>query len=137
MFCIHLCRNHLLWVFVAGILRKTQPWGIFVRVCTGKYIASCKQDDSLEDNYCASFFKLKYLIPALRHIFCSPKASKIHGECECESSVLWSKLEKYTFLWFKKRDFYFQWEENISEVFQKNMLKSYLVDIFFLRSFLL
>ena len=137
MFCIHLCRNHLLWVFVAGILRKTKPWDIFVRVCTGKYIASCKQDDSLEDNYCASFFKLKYLIPTLRHIFCSPKASKIHGECERESSVLWSKLEKYTFLWFKKRDFYFQWEENISEVFQKNMLKSYLVDIFFLRSFLL
>ena len=41
MFCIHLCRVHLLWAFAAGILWKTQPWNIFARVLTVKCIASC------------------------------------------------------------------------------------------------
>ena len=40
--------------------------------------------------------------PTLRHIFCLPKASKIYGENDFESSILWNKLGKYTFLWFKK-----------------------------------
>ena len=119
MFCIHLCRNHLLWAFAAGILWKTQPWDIFARVRTAKCIASCNHDGSLEDNYCVPFFKLKFLSPTLRHIFCSSKASKIYGESDLESSVSWNKLGKYTFLWFKKRDFYFQWEENKSEFFKK------------------
>ena len=88
-------------------LMKTQPWDIFARVRTAKCIASCNHDGSLEDNYCVPFFKLKFLIPTLRHIFCSPKASKIYGESDFESSVSRNKLGKYTFLWFKKRDFYF------------------------------
>ena len=105
MFCIHLCWNHLLWAFAAGILWKTQPWDIFARVRTAKCIASCNHDGSLEDNYCVPFFKLKFLIPTLRHIFCLPKASKIYGESDFESSILWNKLGKYTFLWFKKETF--------------------------------
>ena len=79
----------------------------------------CKlHDGSLEDKYCVPFFKLNFLIPTLRHIFCLPKAPKIYEESDFESSVSWSKLGKYTFLWFKKRDFYFLWEE-MSEFFQK------------------
>ena len=31
---IHLCRNHLPWAFTTGILKKTQHWGIFPRVCS-------------------------------------------------------------------------------------------------------
>ena len=107
MFSIHLCRNHLLWTFAAGTLWKTQSWDIFARVHTAKYIASCNHDGSLEDNYCAPFFKLKFLIPTLRNIFCLPKSSKIYEESDFESSVSRNKLGKYTWLWFKKRDFYF------------------------------
>ena len=40
----------LLWVFASGGLWKTQPWDIFERVRTGKCIASCNHDGSLEDN---------------------------------------------------------------------------------------
>ena len=31
---IHLCRNHLPWAFTTGILKKTQHWGIFPRLCS-------------------------------------------------------------------------------------------------------
>ena len=44
---------------------------------------------------------------SLRHIFCLPKASKIYGESEFESSVLQNKLGKYTFLCFKKKRIFF------------------------------
>ena len=100
LICIHPCWIHLLWAFAAGILWKTQSWDIFARVRTAKYIASCNHDGSLEDNYCVPFFKLKFLIPTLRHIFCSPEPSKIYGESNFESSVSQNKLGKYTFLWF-------------------------------------
>ena len=63
--------------FAARILWKTQPWDIFAKVHTAKCIASCNHDGSLEDYYCVSFFKLKFLIPIWRHIFCLPKPSKI------------------------------------------------------------
>ena len=106
-FWIHLCRNHLLWAFAARILWKTQPCDIFVRVRTAEYNASCNHDGSLEDGYWVPFFKLKFIIPTLRYIFCSPKPSKIYGESDFVSSVFWNKLGKYTFLRFKKRDFYF------------------------------
>ena len=107
MFCIHLCQNHLLWAFEAGILWKIQSWDIFARVHTAKYFTSCNHDGSLEDNYCVLFFKLKFLIPTLCHIFCLPKPSKIYGESDFKSSISRNKLGKYTFLWFTKRDFYF------------------------------
>ena len=106
MFCIHLCRNHLLWAFAAGILWKTQSWDIFARVGTAKCIISCNHDGSLEDNYFVPFFKLKFLIHTLRHIFCLPKRSKIYGESDLQNSVSQNKLGKYIFLCFKKRDFY-------------------------------
>ena len=99
MFCIHICWNHLLWAFEAGILRKTQSWDIFARVRTAKCIVSCNHDGSLEDNYCVPFFKLILLIHKLHHIFCSPKPSKNYEERDFESSVSRNKLGKYTFLW--------------------------------------
>ena len=64
-------------------------------------------DCSFEDNYCVLFVKLKFLIPTLRHMFCSRKSSKIYGETDFLSSVSRNSRKKYTFLWFKKRDFYF------------------------------
>ena len=48
-----------------------------------------------------------FIIPALRHILCLPKASKIYGESGFESSASQNKLGKHKFFWFKKRDFYF------------------------------
>ena len=42
---------------------KTQSWAIFARVRTDKCSAGCNYDDSLEDDYCLPFFKLKFLIP--------------------------------------------------------------------------
>ena len=76
---------------------KTQSWAIFARVRTAKRSAGCNHDDSLEDDYCVPFFKLKFLIPTLRNIFYSPNSSNIHGECDFASSVLGNKLDKYTF----------------------------------------
>ena len=86
---------------------KTQSWDIFARVHTTKCIASCNHNGSLEDNLCVPFFKLKFLIPTIRHIFCLPKPSKIYGESDFESFVSQNKLGKYTFLWFEKGDVYF------------------------------
>ena len=40
---------------------------------------SCNHDGSLEDHYCVSLFKLKFLIRTLRHMFCLPKPSNISG----------------------------------------------------------
>ena len=85
---------------------KTQPWAIFARVRTAhqhmqqEYITGCNHDDSLEDDYCVSFFNLKFLIPTLRHIIYSPTLSDIEGECDFVSSVSGNKLGEYTFLWF-------------------------------------
>ena len=81
---------------------KTQPWDIFARVRMAKCIAGCNNDGFLKDDYCVPFFKLKFLIPTLRHIFSSPKHSNIYGESDFISSVSGNKLRKYTFLWFKK-----------------------------------
>ena len=79
---------------------KTQPWAIFARVRTAKYIADGKYDDSSEDNYCVPFFKSKFLIPTLSHIFYSAKHSNIYRECDFVSSVTGNKLRQYTFLRF-------------------------------------
>ena len=76
MFCIYLCRNHLLCAFAAGILWKTQSWDISARVRAAKCMASCNHDGSLEDNCCVLFFKFKFLIPTLRHVFLFAKAFK-------------------------------------------------------------
>ena len=102
------------------------PW-----LPTAKCIASCNHDVFLEDDHCVSFFKLKFLIPTLRHMFYLPKPSNIYGERDFDNN-----LEKYKFLWFKNRDFYFWWGKNIW-ILPKNMLSSPLVDIIFLRTFLL
>ena len=72
----------------------------FCKSTTPKCIASCSHDGSLEDNYCVLLFKLKFLIPTLPHIFCSPKSLKIYGESDFVGSVWRITLGKYTFLWF-------------------------------------
>ena len=105
MFCIHLCQNPLFWAFATGILWKTQLWDIFTRVLTAKCIAGCSHGGPLEDDYCITFFKLKFLIPTLCQMFCLPKPSNIYGESDFVSSALRNKLEKYTFLWIKKETF--------------------------------
>ena len=82
---------------------KTQSWAIFARVRTAKRSTGCSHDDSLEDDYCVPFFKLKFLIRKLRHIFYSPNSSNIQGECDFASSVSGNKLGKiYVFVDFKK-----------------------------------
>ena len=100
MFCVDLCLNHLFRAFSAGIQWNTQPWDTFPREPTTKCIASCNHDGSWEDDYCVLFFQVKFLIPTLRHMFCSPKPSNIYGESDSVSSVSRNKLEKYIFLWF-------------------------------------
>ena len=47
---------------------ETQSWAIFARIRTDKRSAGCNHNDSLEDDSCAPFFKLKFLIPTLRQI---------------------------------------------------------------------
>ena len=135
MFWIHLYQIHLLWAFVAGILWKTQPWDISARALTAKCIASCHHDGSLEDDYCVPF-ELKFLIPTLCHMLCSPIPSHIYEESNLGSSVSQNKLEKYTFLWFKNR-LLFLLGEKYKGIFSKNMLSSSLVDIVFLCAFIL
>ena len=78
---------------------KTQPWDIFARVITAKCITGCHRDKSLEDDYCVPFFRLKFLIPTLRHILYYTKPSDSYGECEFVSSISRNNLAKYTFLW--------------------------------------
>ena len=105
MLSIHLCWNHLLRAFAAGILWKTQPWDIFARVSTAKCIGSCNHDEFLEDDYCFPFFKLKYLIPTLHHIFCLLKPWNIYGESNFVSSISLNKLENIHFCGLKKETF--------------------------------
>ena len=87
-------------------------------VRTAKRSSGCNHDDSLEDNYCVPFFKLKFLIPTLRHIFYSPNSSNIHGECDFARPVSGNKSGKYTFLWFFKRHIT-NGRKNKSEFYQK------------------
>ena len=128
MFCICLCGNHLLWTFAARITWKTQPWDILLRLPTAECIASSNYNVSLEDDYCVRFFDLKFFTPTLRHMFCSPNPSNIYGQ---QDFVSWKNIH---FCGLKKESFIsdgrYKW------VLPKNMLSSYLVDIIFLRTFL-
>ena len=128
MFCICLCGNHLLWTFAARIPWKTQPWDILLRLPTAKCIASSNHNVSLEDDYCVRFFDLKFFTPTLRHMFCSPNPSNIYRQ---RDFVSWKNIH---FCGLKKESFIsdgrYKW------VLPKNMLSSYLVDIIFLRTFL-
>ena len=128
MFCICLCGNHLLWTFAARIPWKTQPWDILLRLPTAKCIASSNHNVSLEDDYCVRFFDLKFFTPTLRHMFCSPNPSNIYGQ---RDFVSWKNIH---FCGLKKESFIsdgrYKW------VLPKNMWSSYLVDIIFLRTFL-
>ena len=83
----------------------------FPRLPTAKCITSCNHGVSSEDDHCAPLFKLKFLLPTLHQMFYLPNPSNIYGERDFVSSVLRNKLEKYIFLWFKNRDFYFWWGE--------------------------
>ena len=128
MFCICLCGNHLLWTFAARIPWKTQPWDILLRLPTAKCIASSNHNVSLEDDYCVRFFDLKFFTPTLRHMFCSPNPSNIYRQ---RDFISWKNIH---FCGLKKESFIsdgrYKW------VLPKNMLSSYLVDIIFLRTFL-
>ena len=128
MFCICLCGNHLLWTFAARIPWKTQPWDILLRLPTAKCIASSNHNVSLEDDYCVRFFDLKFFTPTLRHMFCSPNPSNIYGQRDFVSwkNIYFCGLKKESFI----SDGRYKW------VLPKNMLSSYLVDIIFLRTFL-
>lgn len=48
---------------------KTQSEVIFARVQTPKCSTVCTHDNSLEDYYCFSFFRSRFLIPTLHLIF--------------------------------------------------------------------
>ena len=52
----------------------------FARLRTAKCIASCNHDGFMEDDYCVSFFKLKFLIPTLGHISSAHKGLQIFTE---------------------------------------------------------
>ena len=106
MFCIHLCRNDLLWAFAVGILWKTQSWDIFARVRTAICVESSNRDGSLEESY--SVIQVDISHPHITsHILLAKAFKNLRRKNDFESSVSRNKLEKYTFLWFKKRDFYF------------------------------
>ena len=135
MFCIHLCRSNLFSALAAGPLWKFSP-GLFLREFVQPNAAQVETLMTLEDDYCGVFFKLKFLILTLRHIFYSPNSSNIHGECDFTSSISGNKLRKYTFLWFLKKAYIANgWKIKVNST--KNMLSSCLVDIFFRRAFLL
>ena len=76
---------------------KTQPWDIFARKRITKCVVGCNHDGSLENHYCVPFFKLKFLIHTLCHIFYSTKSSNIYEESDFISSVSVNNLGKYTF----------------------------------------
>ena len=124
-----LLKSFALRAFAAGILWKTEPWDFL--------------HDYLQPNAShvqpLSFWKMITVFRSSNWNFSSPhyvtfylpKPSNIYGERDFDNN-----LEKYKFLWFKNRDFYFWWGKNIW-ILPKNMLSSPLVDIIFLRTFLL
>ena len=100
------------------IHRKLQLWWLFRRWL----LCSVPEDEIFH--------------PTLRHMFHSPKPSNIYGESDFVNSILQNKLEKYTFLLFKKESFISSWRK-IYVNSSKNMLISLLVDIIFPRTLLL
>ena len=71
MFCICLCRNHFLWTFAAGILKKLN-FGIFLQDYLQPNALQVATMMSLW-KMIVTFFNFKFLIPTLCHMFCSPK----------------------------------------------------------------
>ena len=98
MFCIRPCRNYFLWTFAARILWKTQPWDIFARLPTAKCIPSSNHDVYLKDDYCVPFFDLKFFIPILRHMFCSPKHLRRKGLRKLKKNTRFCGSRKETFI---------------------------------------
>ena len=99
MFCIRLCQKHLLWAFAARILWKNQPWDIFGRLPTAKCIASSNHDVSLKDDYCV--FRSLIWNFLSQHITPHGLFAKSFKHL-CRKGL--RKLEKYTFLWLKKKE---------------------------------
>ena len=66
-----ICFEHL----QQGSYEKLNP-GIFFQEHVLPNTPQAATVGCLEDNYCVPFFKLKFFIPTLRHIFCSSKPSK-------------------------------------------------------------
>ena len=75
--------------------------GFYEKLNHGTYLQEYLRPCWLEDDYCVPFFKLKFLVPTLRYHVLFAKAFNYVWR------KLKNKLEKYAFLWFRKRDFYF------------------------------
>ena len=88
---------------------KTRPSAIFASIHTAECIAGCNHDDSLKEDYCVPFFKLKFLIPILRHIYYSLKPLDIYWEYDFVKKCIFVVFEKVLFLM----------GGNLSEFFQK------------------
>ena len=83
--------------------RKLQPWWFF-----GRWLLCSVLQVEISHPHITS------------HVLCVKSLQIfIYGESDFVNSVSRNTMEKYTFLWFKTRDFYFQWEQNICEFFQK------------------
>ena len=111
-----LLKSFALRAFAAGILWKTEPWDFLHDYLQPNALQVATMMSFLEDDHCVSFFKLKFLIPALRHMFYLRKPSNIYGERDFDND-----LEKYTFLWFKNRDFYFLMREKYMNSSKKSV----------------
>ena len=136
MFCIHLCWNHLLWAFAAGILWKTQPWDIFARVRTAKCIASRNHDGCLEDNYLFHSSSWNFSSPHYVTYFVRQRLQKFTEKVTSKVPFREISWENIHFCVLKKETLFpmggkYKW------ILLKNMLSSSLVDIIFLCTFLL
>ena len=116
MFCIRLCRNHLLWTFCSKDPMKNStlgyPWKITYSQMHRKFQPWCLFGGWL---LCSILWFENYLPRITSHVLFTKSFKHLRRKGL-------RKLKKYTFLWFKKRDFCFWWEENASE-FVQNYVK--------------
>ena len=100
-----LSKSFVLSICNRNPMKNSTLWDIFTRVLTAKCIASCSHGGSLEDDYCITFFKLKFLIPTLCQMFCSPKPSNIYGESDIVSPLCEISWKNIHFCGLKKETF--------------------------------
>ena len=125
-----LLKSFALRAFAAGILWKTEPLD---------FLHDYLQLNASQVATMMSFWKMITVFRSSNWNFSSPhyvtcficESFQIFTE-KGTSTITW----KYTFLWFKNRDFYFWWGKNVW-ILPKNLLSFSLVDIIFLGTFLL
>ena len=61
-----------------GVLIRSSAEPVEKQIDTSFWVVCLNDNVSFEDDYCVPFFHLKFLIPALCHMFCSPKPSNIY-----------------------------------------------------------